>query len=356
MKRDLKKLMPVLITVLLLSLGGYSVQDQKQFTLRVSIENLATAANIILTVRDGNQWTEYKSESTTGKFIITGSLNEPSFGYLVMKYNPEIDKTPRRGNITELFIGLGENRIQTRDSLRNAQISGGVNQKDLESLNLAIQSTNPQLANSRIEAISSFVKTHPDSFVSLYALQNLSANGAFIIDPNIAGPLFEQLSNFIRNTNTGKILDREIEIARKTAIGSIAPEFAQEDTLRQLVHLQTFKGNYVLIDFWASWCKPCREENPAFVSVYKKFKEKNFKILGVSLDKSRKAWASAIRKDNLVWANVSDLKFWRNEVALLYGVKTVPQNFLLDPQGKIIARNVSSETLSEKLEEIFSKK
>jgi peroxiredoxin len=327
--------------------------DQKPFSLRIKIENVSKPAGLILTVRDGNQWVEYRSESKDGAFTIPGSLKEPSFAYLVLKYSNEIDKIPRKGNITELFIDPGEISIQSKDSLRNAIISGGSNQKDLASLNLALQSVNSQQVSRRVAAITNFVKSHPNSFVSLYALQNLSAPGIFMVEPDLVAPLFDRLSAFIRNTVAGKILYQEIRIARNTAIGSAALEFAQEDTLKRLVTLHSLMGNYILLDFWASWCKPCRAQNATLVSVYEKFGKRNFQILGVSLDKARKAWVTAIRKDNLNWINVSDLKFWKNEAALLYGVKTVPQNFLIDPRGKIVARNLSPEALSQRLEKLL---
>jgi peroxiredoxin len=139
------------------------------------------------------------------------------------------------------------------------------------------------------------------------------------------------------------------------AIGSPAMDFTQNDTEGKPVSLSSFKGKYVLLDFWASWCGPCRYENPNVVKAYNKFKEKKFTVLGVSLDKpdARDNWVQAIKDDGLTWTNVSDLKFWQNEVAQKYKVGSIPQNYLIDPQGIIIAKNLRGQALEDKLCEIL---
>jgi len=145
-------------------------------------------------------------------------------------------------------------------------------------------------------------------------------------------------------------LDQQLAGERLLGYGALAPEFVQSDPQGKPVSLKDFRGKYVLVDFWASWCGPCRVENPNVVRAYQRFKAKNFTVLGVSLDKDKNKWLQAIADDKLNWPHVSDLKFWQNEVAKLYQVSSIPQNYLLDPEGKIIGKNLRGAALDEFLE------
>jgi peroxiredoxin len=137
------------------------------------------------------------------------------------------------------------------------------------------------------------------------------------------------------------------------AIGTMAPDITMPDVNGNIFSLSSLKGKYVLVDFWASWCGPCRGENPNVVAAYNKYKNKNFTILGVSLDKTKDAWLEAIKKDGLTWTHISDLKFWDSEAVGLYGFNGIPYNVLLDPTGKIIADNLRGGDLERKLEEVL---
>lgn len=148
-------------------------------------------------------------------------------------------------------------------------------------------------------------------------------------------------------------LTSRLEAYKKLAVGADAPEISLPSPDGSMVSLSSLKGNYVLIDFWAAWCRPCRAENPNVVRLYKKYQNENFEILGVSLDRTKKAWVKAIEDDGLIWKHVSDLKYFNSQAAQTYRVDAIPATYLIGPDGKILAKGLRGESLKAKLEEIF---
>ncbi len=146
-------------------------------------------------------------------------------------------------------------------------------------------------------------------------------------------------------------MQNEINAYKGTAIGNMAPLFVQNDVNGKPFDLQSLRGSYVLLDFWASWCVPCREENPNVLTAYNRFKEKNFKIVAISLDHKKDLWQEAVEKDGLPWLQLSDLKGWDNKVGRQYYIHSIPANILISPEGKIIAKNLRAEMLEKTLEE-----
>jgi peroxiredoxin len=202
--------------------------------------------------------------------------------------------------------------------------------------------------------IDLFIKEKPASQVSAFILYVTNQlNG----DVSVLEKRFSKLTASAKNNMYGKALSEMIEQQKTVenfgAIGSTAPDFVQNDAEGKPVSLSSFRGKYVLIDFWASWCGPCRRENPAVVAAYNEFKNKNFTILGVSLDQDKAKWLEAIQHDGLTWTHVSDLAYWNNAVAKKYQVTGIPINYLIDPQGKIVAKSLRGEELRETLAKIL---
>ena len=215
----------------------------------------------------------------------------------------------------------------------------------------AIKAEYQNLNTQFIGGIKNFVKTHPKSAVSGFIIYTDLNNPAIPISD--VEEALSYLDKSISGTKFAKLATKRVEDVRGTTVGYKANNFSQTTPDGKVVSLSDFRGKYVLIDFWASWCRPCRMENPNVVSAYNRFKDKGFTVLGVSMDSNKEPWVNAIKQDGLVWTQVSDLKGWGNEVGKMYSVTGIPQNFLVDREGKIIAKDLRGAALDEKLAEII---
>ena len=214
----------------------------------------------------------------------------------------------------------------------------------------SLQKIYKQLSVKEKDFVKEYAKNHPASYVAAFEVYQ-----KFSYNPDAAelDSVYNDSAMSIQNSYFGKKIKKVLDIAKKTAMGNAAPEFAQNDASGKSVSLASFKGKYVLVDFWASWCGPCRAENPNVLKAYSKYHPKGFDILGVSLDEKKDKWEEAIKKDNLNWTQVSDLQGWKNSVAVLYGVQAIPMNFLIDKDGKIIAKGLRGDDLGKKLSEVL---
>ncbi|MCT1530947.1 AhpC/TSA family protein [Sphingobacterium daejeonense] len=199
--------------------------------------------------------------------------------------------------------------------------------------------------NSKVE----FIETHPNNGLSLLLLESIvQMNPGF---PK-AKELYESLPQKFKESTRGNYIENIIG-GSQFVEGELAAEIIQPNQEGENVKLSDFRGKYVLLDFWASWCVPCREENPFVVKAYEKYKSKNFEIFAISLDTEKGNWLEAIKKDNLTWVHGSDLKGQNNSAAEVYGVQGIPANYLIDPDGFIIAKDLRGVDLEKELEKIF---
>lgn len=274
-----------------------------------------------------------------------------------------------------LFIEKGKIKVSgTVDSLDNIIVTGTTSNNDqtssravtekfynsIKALRLALKDKQPDLdeyknistaITKKFDSIQlyelDFIRAHPKSLMSgtyLYVLEDK-------IPLEQLEELYSPMSNEIKQSGFGSIVREKIVARKRVTIGNPAPDFVSTDTSGKSIRLSSFQGKYVLLEFWANWCVPCRQQSPHLVEMYKKYSDKGFTIIQYSVDekKDEEKWKAAIRKDQLTWTQIADLNGFENKVSKLYGVQPIPDNFLIDPSGKIIGRRVEGKELEEKL-------
>jgi peroxiredoxin len=372
----MKKIIAIAITSLLLSCSGNG------YKISGEIKNLPDGTKVFLEKQDKSNPSGIKAVDTVkvekGKFTFQGEAKEPEIHSI------------RFENIQGGFPIIVENgniKVEVnKDSINKAKISGSFNNDELGKYNvemlkiqkrmISFQETNNaimQTANEKSYTVTinrlrkeyskfqdeftegsyKYIEANPKSFISVLLIEGMF--GAPEPKYDKIKKYYDSLDASVKETKPGKTIKTNLENSNKTSVGQVAPEFSAKNPEGKVVSLKESLGKITIVDFWASWCAPCRKENPNVVALYNEFHPKGLNIIGVSLDRDGEAakWKEAIAKDNLTWTHVSNLKFWEDPIAIQYNVKSIPATFLLDASGKIIAKDLRGEELKAKVAELL---
>ena len=323
------------------SLDTAVLNENGEFTMNPSIKEIgfyrlkASDKNFATFIFDADQ-----------KVTVTGDVAD-----LGNSYN--VEGSPDSKLFWEVNQASAKN-YKKRDSLQKTfQAFVTITKMDslrIDSMSNALEKPYTELVNAHNDSLKNFIANNPTSFASLAAIQQLQPEEFMDSYIKLDDGLFSKYPNsqYIKAFHDG------VSATKKLAIGTMAPEITMNTPDEQPLSLSSLKGKIVLIDFWASWCGPCRAENPNVVKAYTKYKSKGFDVFSVSLDKDMDKWKMAIEADKLSWKNhVCDFKYWQSPVIALYNFNSIPSNVLIDKDGKILAKNLRGEDLEKKLEQLF---
>ncbi len=360
--------------------------QSSDFSISGKIGNLNKPAKIYLDYNAEGQGATDSAALVNGEFKFTGKITGIASGRMTLSREGIKDKeiyATGTGDVIYVNFGAEQIRITSADSLYNAKWTGSKVYNEMLAFdkqvgptvmtvhhhaNVLLSRATPaqqkdtayfKVIDKRVQTyrtsrginLLKFAKNNPNSYFSLQGLAE--AVSGYNVKADVALPIFNSFSEKLRLSYTGQGLYKILNANTVAALGAIAPNFTQNDVNGKPVSLSDFKGKYVLIEFWASWCSPCRAESPNLLKQYALYKDKGFEILGVSVDGDKAKWLDAIKKDGLTWTQISDLKGWDNDARKVYGISGVPANFLIAPDGKILGAHLMGEVLNKKLAELI---
>ncbi len=371
------KTSPINIFVLFSCLITGKTMAQDKFTINGTLPKAGTEKMVLLTFINANGKSIVDSTIlTNGKFVFKGTTAFGNKAYLELKAIKKDPSKRTNPDFSDFYLEKGTTTVKGIDSMANARITGTKVQEEYNQYNAKTARLIAQFkeiserfakvyyakvkdsveikkiqaearpVHAKIEAaLDSFIFSHPDSYVTADLIHQ---NKMAVIDVVKFDPYYQILTPRVLASFTGKKITDKYEKAKQFAVGRLI-DFTLPDKDGKEFKLSSLKGKYVLVDFWASWCVPCRAENPFLLKAYHELKDKNFEIVGVSLDETKAAWMRAVEQDKLPWTQVSDVKGFKTEVAVRFGITAIPQNVLIDPAGKVIAKDLRGEDVNKKI-------
>ena len=349
----------LLLSIVAASMTLAACNAQSGYKVTGTVEGMPDGKAIIATVNGSSLDTLAKADVKNGSFEFTGNVSEPTGAYIMV--------IGQRGAIPFM---LENANITVNAGQAGLTVTGSEGQKIYDQF-MAINTTTQQEAmkaangdQAKMQAVqeayaklmtdaqakeTELIKANPDSYVSTFVI--VSSMGQMEYEQ--LKERYNLLGEKAKASAQGKAIAAQIAKLESTAIGQIAPNFTITTPEGESISLYDIKGKVKLIDFWASWCGPCRGENPHVVEIYKEYHPKGLEIFGVSLDNNKEAWVKAIADDGLVWKHGSDLKGWQSAPAQLYSVSGIPHTVLLDENNKIIAKNLRGDELKQKIAELL---